>query len=97
MWRFSKSLARPAERVHGLRTVDLLYEQQCWQSQLAVSLFSLDRFPGNGAPFTLNGRGCATSYPPVRWSSILLATSSYTDASSNISFLMTGSSVTQKI
>jgi len=27
-----------------------------WQSQLVVSLFSLDRFPGNGAPFTLNGR-----------------------------------------
>jgi hypothetical protein len=92
MWRFSKSLARPAERVHGLRTVDLLYEQQCWQSQLAVSLFSLDRFPGNSEPLTHNG-----NLRDVRWSSILLATSSYTDASSNISFLMTGSSVTQKI
>ena len=29
---------------------------------------------------------CATSYPPVRWSSILLATSSHTDASSSLSF-----------
>jgi hypothetical protein len=35
----------------------------------------------------------ATSYPPVRWSSILLATSPHSDASSSISFLMTGSSV----
>src|SRR5215471_963073 len=35
----------------------------------------------------------ATSHPPVRRSSILLATSSHTDASSSISFLMTGSSV----
>jgi hypothetical protein len=33
------------------------------------------------------------SYPPVRWSSILLATSSHTDASSSISLFMTGSSV----
>jgi hypothetical protein len=53
---------------------------------------SLDRFPGNSEPLTHNG-----NLRDVRWSSILLATSSHTDASSNISFLMTGSSVTQKI
>jgi protein-S-isoprenylcysteine O-methyltransferase Ste14 len=41
MSRFSKSLARPTERVHGLRTVDLLYEQQCWQSPMYLGLVTL--------------------------------------------------------